>query len=810
MNVQAPMKNILDISVESDSFLSIQKELEKGEREITLTGLHGSSKSLLLAYLFQTLSRTLLILTSDSDEAEEIRDDLEGFIGGDSIRYYPSRDVLPFEDKQPSVESLGSRIETLADLSVRRSVVIVAPVKAVLEKVVLPETFTSMTVELHRSQTLDFDRFISKLVQLGFEREPIVEEVGQFSVRGGIVDLYSYASEAPLRLEFFGDRIESIRLFNIETQRSTSHRQNVTILPCYETCDNGDASSPKSGCTILTYLPGDSILFLDEPTSIRERARLISEETAARSHQYDETHVPSSSPDFVSRFEDLENQFPSYSVLSHSLFSQKGEKGIDVGAKNQEPFNRNLKLLREGLLRLLRANYRSFIICDSRIQAERLEELVEDLHGDIRFIVGHLHHGFLLPDAHLAVYTDHEVFQRQRLPHHLPKYESGTPIKDYSTLRQGDFVVHVDHGIGRFEGLEHVTARGKEWECLSITYQKSDLLFVPIDQLQRVQKYVGAEGAVPVLSKLGGVQWDRTKERTKKAIADMAADLIQIGAKRQTQKGHAFPVDTEWQKELEAAFPYEETPDQLQAANEVKRDMENHRPMDRLICGDVGYGKTEVAIRAAFKAVMDARQVCTLVPTTILAQQHLKTFLDRFRDYPIRVEILSRFKTRSEQKKIVQDLRKGTVDIVIGTHRLLQKDVQFKDLGLVVIDEEHRFGVTHKERLKKLRALVDVMTLTATPIPRTLHMSLMGARDMSIIHTAPKERLPIHTEIVQFHEALIRGAILREVDRGGQVYFVHNRVQSIDPMAALLRRIVPEISLGVAHGQMDNDSWSVS
>ncbi|UCE17833.1 MAG: transcription-repair coupling factor [Gemmatimonadota bacterium] len=803
MNVRPPLREIGELAKESASFVELTQKLQEGPKKIALTGLHGSSKSLLLTHLFQALSRPLMILTSTTQEAEEIRDDLESFIGRGSVRYYPSRDVHPFEGKAPTAETLGSRLETLADVTAQRTLIVVAPIKAVLEKVFSPATFSSLLLELHVGQTVAFDRFVSKLVELGFERQPLVETVGQFSVRGGIIDLFSFASKAPLRLDFFGESIESIRFFDIQTQRSTSQQQSATILPCYETHDVGEVSSADESCTLFQYLPGDTILFLEEPSLIHDQAQHISEQIQIQLHQYDSAHDRLKSSGFLSRIEDLENQYRSYSVLSHSSLSAKGKEVIDIGAKSQESFHRNLKLLREGLLRLLKNNYRSFLICDSRIQAERLEELVEDLKGNIHFIVGHIHHGFLLPDAQLAVYTDHEVFLRQRLPHHLPKYESGTPLRDYATLRNGDFVVHIDYGIGRFEGLERITARGKERECLAITYHSNDRLFVPIDQLQRVQKYVGTEGTVPTLSKLGGMQWDRTKEKTKKAIADMAADLIRIGATRKTQTGHAFQVDTEWQMELEAAFPYEETPDQLKATNEVKQDMEHPAPMDRLICGDVGYGKTEVAIRAAFKAVMDAKQVCVLVPTTILAQQHLKTFLDRFGDYPLRIEMLSRFKTRSEQKEILRNLKNGTVDIVIGTHRLLQKDIGFKDLGLVIVDEEHRFGVTHKERLKKLRTLVDVMTLTATPIPRTLHMSLMGARDMSIIHTAPKERLPIHTEISQFDEALIRGAILREVDRGGQIYFVHNRVQSIRAMASLLERVVPEVSVRIAHGQMD-------
>ena len=708
------------------------------------------------------------------------------------------------------MEALGLRMETLADLSDCKSIALIVPVAPLLEKVVTPQRLKSKRFDLKAGHTIPFDQLAAQLIEAGFEREALVEHVGQFSIRGGIVDLYPFAAERPIRLEFFGDRIESIRHFDIHTQRSVGQQQCVTILPCsdspeYEASNTTGDQTPFS-CSLADYLPPDSIIFFEEPNLIQEKAQKITEERDAFLTHQEEDDVQRTFSDFFHRLKDITHRLNSFTTLHHSLLTEEKRPVFDVGTRGQEPFNGDLKLLRKGLIRLRGSNFRAFIICDNAIQAERLEELEENLGEQVRFVVGHLHHGFVLPDAKLALYTDHEIFRRHRLPHRTPKYERGVPIKDFDTLHRGDTVVHVDYGIGRFEGLKRVTARAKERDCLSIIYQNNDRLYVPIDQLNQVQKYVGAEGALPVLSKLGGIQWDRIKERTKTAIADIASDLIKTDALRKAQKGHPFMPNTNWQKELEAAFPYEETPDQLKAAQEVTGDMERSSPMDRLICGDVGYGKTEVAIRAAFKAVMDNKQVAMLVPTTILAQQHMKTFRDRMRNYPVNVEMLSRFRTRTEQKKIIEGLQKGIVDIVIGTHRLLQKDIHFKDLGLLIVDEEQRFGVSHKERLKKLKTLVDVLTLTATPIPRTLHMSLMGARDMSTINTAPKERLPIQTKIVRFNEDLIRAAILREVGRGGQVYFVHNRVQSIHAMAHLLGKIVPEVSLGIAHGQMDERS----
>ena len=807
MMSKAPLDYIVELAKSSTSFRSVHDQLEKGKEKIELTGLHGSAKSLLISYIFETFLRTILVVTGSHEEAERMRDDLEEFLGQHVVQYFPARDVLSFEAHPPSAEVMGLRLETLLGLIDEKSLIVVAPVKAILERVRPPKTLKSNVTNLRVNQTIPFDHFIPRLAELGFEREPIVEQVGQFSIKGGIVDFYPFASEKPVRLEFFGDTIESIRSFDIRTQRSTGHQREVKLLPCSD-CPENEVTRTQNedislSCSLLHYLHPDSILFVEEPSLVHDRAKQFKEKLDRHFAHQHEDEIQREILNLVCPFEDVENQLDSYTTLSHSLFQENETASIDVGTKGQEPFHGDLKLLRKGLIRLRDSRFSSFIICDNTIQAERLEKLEEDLGEKIRFVVGHLHNGFLLPDAKLAVYTDHEIFRRHRLPHRAPKYDRGVPIKDFNILHKGDIVVHIDYGIGRFEGIRRIAAGKKERDCLSIIYQNKDRLYVPVEQLNRVQKYIGAEGSAPILSKLGGIQWQRTKERTKKAIADMAADLIKIDALRTAQKGHAFSSNTDWQKELEASFPYEETPDQLKAAEEVRCDMERSAPMDRLICGDVGYGKTEVAIRAAFKAVTDSTQVAILVPTTILAQQHIKTFRDRMKQYPVNVEMLSRFRTRSEQKKIVKALNKGTIDIVIGTHRLLQKDIQFKNLGLLIIDEEQRFGVSHKERLKKLKTLVDVLLLTATPIPRTLHMSLMGARDMSVINTAPKDRLPIQTKIAHFNEALIRAAILREIDRGGQVYFVHNRVQSIQATGNLVQIIVPEVSFGIAHGQMD-------
>ncbi len=490
-----------------------------------------------------------------------------------------------------------------------------------------------------------------------------------------------------------------------------------------------------------------------------------------------------------------------FRTIEHLSLGEKKD-AINVGIREPEVFGGNVTLLKRSIEGYLLEKQRVFVFCDNLGQKERLAELLGTYADAVAWQVKNLSGGFSFPEIDVVVLTDHQIFSRYLWRRRRRRFNEGIALSSYSALSAGDFVVHVDHGIGRYAGLETLEVDKRRRECLKLVYQRDDKLYVPIEEFNRVHKFVGKEGA-PSLSKLGGTAWENLKKRTKKTIQDMAQELIQLYAERKAKPGLAFSPDTVWQKELEASFIYEETPDQLTAIDAVKTDMEQSPPADRLICGDVGYGKTEVAVRAAFKVVMDGKQVAVLVPTTILAQQHFVTFSERLKSFPVNVAMLSRFKSRKEQKKILQDLKDGRVDVVIGTHRLIQKDVQFKDLGLLIIDEEQRFGVAHKEKIKQLRRLVDVITLTATPIPRTLQLSLLGARDMSMINTPPKDRLAIHTEILEFDKKLIADAILREVDRGGQVYFVHNRVQTIEAMCRFLQDLVPQVRIAVAHGQME-------
>jgi transcription-repair coupling factor (superfamily II helicase) len=553
--------------------------------------------------------------------------------------------------------------------------------------------------------------------------------------------------------------------------------------------------------TLEAYLPDDAFYVLLDPETLEEKAKAFHEEAETIYEERSRKQAfPVPQNVFVEWASSLEFLEKHATVNVSPLKSREDDYSLDV--RSPDPFAGSLKILREALIEAAGRGYETFILCDNIGQAERLEEIVPGEDARVTIAVGLLSQGFAFPEINLQVLTDHEIFGRYRRRPRYPRFKGEGPVESYRALSLGDFVVHIDHGIGRYGGVERLTLEGRETECLLINYQGGDRLYVPIEQLDLLQKYIGKDSEPPSLSKLGGASWERVKARTKKAIKQMAEELIKLYALRQARPGFAFSTDTRWQRELEASFIYDDTPDQLRTTYEIKSDMQTDKPMDRLICGDVGYGKTEVAVRAAFKAVQDGKQVALLVPTTVLAQQHFHTFRERLAEYPVKVEMLSRFRTRKEQKGVVEELKAGQVDIVIGTHRLLQKDIEFNDLGLVIIDEEQRFGVAHKEKFKHLRATVDVLTLTATPIPRTLHMALMGARDMSIIDTPPRGRLPVDTELVKFDEEIVVSAILRELDRGGQVFFVHNRVETIDTVAAHLMGLLPNVRFAIAHGQM--------
>jgi transcription-repair coupling factor (superfamily II helicase) len=810
-------------------------------RRYAWRGLAGGERAWALAGLALALDRPLLWVLADAERAEIAREDLELFLGGARVLGFPEPEILPYESHSPHPALVAQRLETLyALLDGTRAPVIVTTVRALAQRVPSPARLARARLALRVGGTYDIEELAGRLAALGYDRRPMVSAAGEFAVRGGIVDVFALGSDDPWRLEFDDRDLISLRRFDHVTQRSVEQLPEALVLPRFEIAllpedlpavherltrargavadaavDLDELGLLHEGVerfaghygqdltTLWTYLPPDAVVVADRPEKLEERGAALDEEVV-RHYEEAREHFPLVTPPaelFAAATDPLASlDGRDLLALSGPAALPGAEREWTWDARPQEAFGRRMDLVRSHLARLHEDGLSIVILCDNEGQKERLDELIGP--GPAFLEVGLLSSGFTVPEAGLAVLTDHEIFDRPRRRVPRRRRTGGLSLAELNALDPGDYVVHMDHGVGVYRGLVRLTVDGQETDCLELSYAAGDKLFVPVTQLALVGRYAAEEGAVPSLHRLGTNTWARTKARARKAIEEMAQSLIKSYAERQALPGFACAPDTEWQRELEASFIYEETPDQLRAVAEVKRDMESPRPMDRLVCGDVGYGKTEVAVRAALKATLSGKQVAVLVPTTILAQQHFATFGERLADFPVKVDVLSRFRTPRDQKAVVEKLARGELDVVIGTHRLLSKDVRFHDLGLVVIDEEQRFGVGHKERLRQMRRNVDVLTLTATPIPRTLHFSMAGARDMSLIETPPRDRLPVHTEIAEFSDELVVDALLREVDRGGQGFFVHNRVETIDTVAVRLARILPQLRFAVAHGQM--------
>lgn len=777
--------------------------LLKDKKLIRVKGLYGSFPALMLDFIRHTQHRPQLVVLPDGDAAEKLVDDLRFLIPESQVAYFPSDEVVPFDKGMFTPALYSMRMNALATIAEQKDPILVTTPPALLRKVPNPDSFKENILHLKVGEEFERDFLIEWLADSGYERVSIIEEIGQFSARGGILDVFSFESEVPHRLEFFDDVIESIREFDILSQLSIEKINNARILG--KNKEEGDNS------TIFDYLPSATSIFWDDSLRSKQILKEWWEEATVRFEEQ-KTELPFESPeDHYTPLPALEKAFDGFKQLVHDHFQSKEKVDVDFNAKPPTAFHGNIKLLVEHLQKVLVKSKKEDrqkvnILYESNTSRNRMEDILEEEMGlvpPIKFVDGALHGGFILPQHNIEILTDHEIFNRLKMRRKKRKLRvSGSLIRNLQTLEYGDYVVHVDYGVGKYVGTERIKIAGLEKECIKLFYQNKDVLYVTLDKLNRIQRYVSEEGFQPKLTKLGSVEWERAKSKTRKSVEKIARELVELYAKRLSEKGHAYPEDTLWQKEMEASFPFEDTPDQAKAAKDVKEDMESTKPMDRLVCGDVGYGKTEVAVRAAFKAVMDGKQVAVLVPTTILAQQHFITFQERMINFPVTVDVISRFRTRAEQKATLEQLTTGQVDIIIGTHRMLSKDVQFKDLGLLVIDEEQRFGVRHKEKLKEMKVSVDTLTLTATPIPRTLHMSLMGARDLSIVDTPPGNRLPILTEITTWDQQLIYKAITYEMSRGGQIFFVHNRVQTIDAVAGMLKTIVPKARIGVGHGQM--------
>ena len=802
-------------------------------QKIHLKGLQASASSFVVSAVLNlplTSQLNHLIILRDAEEAAYFQNTLENITDALNIFYFPSSFKNNKNYRLLNSSHVMLRTECLTKfanpLSTGRVGTIVTYPEALFEKVVLSKTLSSNIISFKLGEIIDVDNILSRFINHGFSRTDFVYEPGQFAVRGGILDIYSFGNEKPYRIELFGNEIDSIRIFDPENQLSERKLLQVNIIPNVETqFESGEKVS------LLNFLPGNTVVWTEDWEFIKSKieqqeedfsqwsiinGQLAKDKTILQSDE-DALNQKTSftENDFVRAFV-LEEQIRQRHIIElgkKSYFAKVSPKGGDLeGAfsiRPQPALNRQFNLLVQNLKELEQKKYNIFLFADNPAQLERLHSIFTDLDAGIQFtpIPTSIHEGFIDDDLKLVCYTDHQIFQRYhkyKVKQAFSKNKALT-LKTLRELQPGDYVTHIDHGVGVFSGLQKIEANGKMQEAVRIVYKDNDLLYVNISSLHKISKYSGKEGSVPKMNKLGSDVWNKLKDKTKKEVKDIATDLIKLYAQRKSLKGFAHSPDNYMQTELEASFIFEDTPDQSKATVDVKRDMEKPEPMDRLVCGDVGFGKTEIAIRAAFKSCCDGKQAAVLVPTTILAYQHFKTFGERLKDFPVTVDYINRFKSSKEKKETLQKLVEGKIDIIIGTHALLSKDVKFKDLGIMIIDEEQKFGVASKEKLKQIRTTVDSLTLTATPIPRTLQFSLMGARDLSIINTPPPNRQPIQTEVQVFNQDAIREAIYYETERGGQVFFIHNRVHGLAEMKGLIQGLCPDLSIAFAHGQMDGD-----
>ncbi|MBN1133043.1 MAG: transcription-repair coupling factor [Bacteroidales bacterium] len=769
--------------------------------EYYLKGLAGSSKSAVAHAVMSFLKGSHLLIFSDKEDAAYFYTDLVTFEGtSERTLFFPSSYKRSIQYKQTDEANIITRTQTLKRLSEKRvASFIVTYAEALVETVISKKNLEESTLEIRKGEKIDRAFLEEALKTYRFNPVDFVYEPGQYAVRGGIVDIFSYASNLPFRIDFFGEEVDSIRSFDLDTQRSLEPLKKINIIPNIQWEEN----RTEQRISFFEFIPQGTLLWTEQPEIIKELVQNL----------FDKTDLgdPGNASDKVLFLRDGEQigmqmkQFRKIILDPAGKFEER--RSWIFNTSSQPPFHKNFDLLTAHLKKNSEEGYTNYILSGNLRQIERLEAIFTETDPSLAYktIPDTIHSGFIDHDLKLSVYTDHQIFERYhkfRFQNRFSRKES-VSVKEILGLNNGDYVVHVDHGIGIFGGLEKIDVNGKVQEAVRLVYKDKDVLFVNIHSLHRISKYKGRDGDPPRIYKLGSGAWQNLKQKTKKRVKDIARDLITLYARRRELEGFAFSPDTYLQKELESSFIYEDTPDQLKATNDIKSGMEGAYPMDRLVCGDVGFGKTEVAIRAAFKAVTDSKQVALLVPTTILAFQHYNTFRERLENFPCTVDYLSRFRSYAEQQKIIKKLAKGEIDIIIGTHRMVGKDIVFKDLGLLIIDEEQKFGVAVKEKLKNIKLNVDTLTLTATPIPRTLQFSLMGARDLSIINTPPPNRHPIITELHIFNEDIIREAIEYEVSRGGQVFFIHNRIDTIGEIKAITDRVLPGIRSVIAHGQME-------
>ena len=787
-----------------DSLVLNESKPEVNTSKIHLKGLVGSSLSFVLADAFKESDRPFLLVFTDKEEAAYYLNDLEQLLGDKNVLFYPGSYRRPYQIEETDNANVLLRAEVLNRINSRKKpAIIVTYPDALFEKVVTRKELDRSTLKITVGDELSIDFLNEVLFEYAFKRVDFVTEPGEFSVRGGIIDVFSFSNDEPYRIEFFGDDVDSIRSFDVETQLSTDKVKKITVMPNVE---NKHLDEIRD--SFFKYIaPNTSVFVRNVDLFSAQIDKLFSKAKEAFS-KLSEDIKHSEPEELFCNATLMKKQLLNFSVveLSNQAYLQSS-KVIEFNIKPQPSFNKQFDLLIDNLIENQENGYTNYIFCVSDQQAKRFHDIFDDQEREVKYqtVVLSMFQGFIEETSKMICYTDHQIFERYHKFHLKNGYakKQAITLKELTSLEVGDYVTHIDHGIGKFGGLQKIDVEGKKQEAIKLVYGERDILYLSIHSLHKISKYNGKDGKPPKIYKLGSNAWKNLKKKTKARVKHIAYNLIELYAKRRTQKGFSYGPDSYLQHELEASFIYEDTPDQSTATEAVKADMENERPMDRLVCGDVGFGKTEVAIRAAFKAVDNGKQVAVLVPTTILAFQHHKTFTERLKDFPVTVDYLNRFRTAKERKQTLEELENGKVDIVIGTHQLVNKSVKFKDLGLLIVDEEQKFGVAVKDKLKTIKENVDTLTLTATPIPRTLQFSLMAARDLSTITTPPPNRYPIETNVIRFTEETIRDAISYEIQRGGQVFFIHNRIENIKEVAGMIQRLVPDAKVGIGHGQME-------
>lgn len=839
----------------SISFPQIETILFNSDKNFLIDGIVGSSDAFFISDLFRKSQKTTIVITESNKKAETLADECRSFIDDDSVLLLPSRDAVPYNMKSPFGPLTESRFRVLTSLLNGKKCIVITPYSSLLQKIIPRKKLFNSIIRLQTGDDLTIENLSLWFTDSGFHRETQVTDIGTFCVRGGIVDIYPFLYENPLRIEFWGNYIESIREFDVFTQKSLDLRKTIEIVPMKEFLFSSEETNSALECieefinsnnldcntlnkiehqwkiagdydgiewflhwfkkpysSIFDYFPSDAYVIWDDLISIPRRLDETRQNYKRHLERIPDIFKPVvSQPDDLlidqRQTEDEINLFTTIYLNTIEVFGNIEKIKVDFIEQPQLP--NDLDALSANFSEYDQSGYRSMLLCPSIGHAERMQELIGQQCPFVEIAIGFLIRGFIAKEIRFLVYTESQILNRVIRPLKVKKQKSGIPLSGFDSLAPQDYVVHEDHGIAQFLGVERITTQDFQKDCMVLLYADGAKVYVPVEDFHKVQKYVGKDTIVPSLSKIGTSAWEKLKTRTRESLKEMAQELIDLYAKRQFLEGIRFQPDNLWQKEFEDSFIYDETPDQLKAIKEIKEDMESSKPMDRLICGDVGFGKTEVSMRAAFKAVMSGYQVAVLAPTTILAAQHFSTFSERMSNFPVRISMLSRFLKPKEQKPVLEKITEGNVDIVIGTHRILSADISFKNLGLLIVDEEQRFGVKHKEKLKHLKFGVDVLSMTATPIPRTLHMSLIGARDLSIINTPPRNRLPIETKVSQYHDDLIKTAVENELDRGGQIYFVNNRIKNLEQIKEKIELLVPRARVVIAHGQTDETELEI-